>query len=136
MSRRRGPGGSERAFQTAVLELAQVTGWRSYHPHDSRRSAAGYPDLTLVRAGACILAELKTDTGRVTDAQAAWLAAFAAVSGIEAVVWRPRDWPVIEARLTRPWPPWGAATRSRFPRSRALHVLAPVEDDRTQEWCA
>ena len=52
MSRRRGPGGSERAFQTAVLELAQVTGWRSYHPHDSRRSAAGYPDLTLVRAPA------------------------------------------------------------------------------------
>ena len=94
----------ERDFQASVIELAKLTGWRFYHVFDSRRSAAGYPDLTLVRGGRCIFAELKTDIGRVTRDQTAWLAALDAVPGIEAVVWRPRHWSTVEAILTNKAP--------------------------------
>ena len=91
---------SERAFQASVLDLARLTGWRAYHTHNSRRSEPGYPDLCLVRGDVCIMAELKTDVGKVTTAQEARLAAFDAVPGIEAVVWRPRHWATVEAKLT------------------------------------
>ena len=92
---------SERGFQTLVLELARIVGWRCYHTFNSRRSAPGYPDLCLVRGNVCIFAELKTDIGRVTKDQTAWLAALSAVPGIQAVVWRPCDWPTIETTLKK-----------------------------------
>ena len=91
---------SERGFQTLVLELARLTGWLAYHTFNSRRSAPGYPDLCLVRGNVCVMAELKTNTGRVTQAQQAWLKALSAVPGIETALWRPRDWDIIEAILT------------------------------------
>ena len=95
---------SERGFQTLVLELARLTGWLAYHTFNSRRSAPGYPDLCLVRGNVCIMAELKTDAGKVTKDQTAWLAALDAVPGIEAVVWRPRHWSTVEAILTNKAP--------------------------------
>ena len=38
---------TEKAFQTAVVELAELCGWKVYHTYDSRRSAPGFPDLVL-----------------------------------------------------------------------------------------
>ena len=91
---------TERAWQSLVLELARANHWRSYHVYDSRRSSPGFPDLCLVRGAACIMAELKTDTGRLSKAQAAWIAALDVVPGIEAVIWRPRHWATVEEKLT------------------------------------
>src|SRR5262245_30603180 len=90
---------SEADFQAAVLDLARLRGWRCYHTHDSRRSAAGYPDLTLVRGRRLLFVELKRRGGRPTPAQAAWLADLAAVPGVEVHLWRPADWPAVESTL-------------------------------------
>ncbi len=89
----------EASFMRTVVDLAAWRGWRSYHVHDSRRSAPGWPDLALVRGDRMIAAELKTRTGRVSTAQAEWLGALGQVPGIEAHVWRPADWLDVQAAL-------------------------------------
>ncbi len=86
-----------------VRQLARLNGWTSYHTHDSRRSDAGFPDLVLVRPPELVIAELKTEGGRVTVAQDCWLAALQAC-GIEAQVWRPSDADAVVARLRRRCP--------------------------------
>jgi hypothetical protein len=91
---------SEKAFQDQVIELATWCRWRHFHVFDSRRSDAGWPDLVLVRAPQLLVAELKTDRGRLTPAQRDWLAVLAAC-GVETHVWRPRDFDEIHARLTQ-----------------------------------
>jgi hypothetical protein len=85
----------EHAFLQRVRQTAQLFGWRIYHTHDSRRSEPGFPDVVLVRDGRLIFAELKTDTGRITAAQLAWLTALEQCSNVEAHIWRPRDWPAV-----------------------------------------
>lgn len=92
---------SERDFQAMVVEIAQLLGWTTYHTFDSRRSDAGFPDLVLVRGDRLVFAELKSATGRVSAAQAAWLDQLRVVPGVEVFLWRPADWPTIEATLSR-----------------------------------
>lgn len=102
----------EKEFQAAVIELAEIQGWRVYHTHDSRRSQPGYPDLTMVRGRHLIFAELKVLGGRPTKEQTAWLDDLGRVSGriqeefgfdgaVEARLWCPSDWPEIEQALKR-----------------------------------
>jgi len=98
------PGISERRFQAQIVQLARLCGWLVYHTHDSRRSAAGFPDLVLCRAGPLfeggelLFAELKTDRGKLTRGQEIWLAALRA-AGLRAVLWRPSMWKEIEQCL-------------------------------------
>lgn len=80
---------SEREFQREVVKRALIFGWRCYHTYDSRRSAAGFPDLVLVRERV-IFAELKTETGKLGKEQQEWIGALAN-AGMEAHVWRPSD---------------------------------------------
>jgi hypothetical protein len=89
----------EKDFMAAVIALAKSCGWRYYHTHDSRLSAAGFPDLVLVRGGVLVFAELKAATGKPTPDQHAWLDALAAVPGVHTHLWRPADWPEIVAAL-------------------------------------
>ena len=91
------PTVTEKAFLAQVLRLARLAGWLCFHPYDSRKSCAGFPDLTLVRES-LIFAELKSDTGKVTAEQQHWLDRLKA-AGAEAHLWRPRDWEEIQARL-------------------------------------
>ena len=92
---------TEKRFQAHVLELAALFGWLAYHTYDSRRSAPGYPDLTLVHAERrrIIFAELKTDRGRLTEAQREWANAIAAAGG-EYRLWKPKDWSEIAFTLS------------------------------------
>lgn len=90
---------SERQFQAAVLEYAELVGWRCYHTRASRRSRAGFPDLTMVRCDRLVFAELKTNRGRVPTEQAAWLDALARCGAVETDLWRPIDWSTIERVL-------------------------------------
>lgn len=87
---------TERELQDNVIACAETLGWLVYHTHDSRRSPAGFPDLVLARDGRLILAELKTERGRVRAEQAAWLAALGEVDanrgGVEVYIWRPSHW--------------------------------------------
>ena len=83
---------SEAAFMAAVVKIARQHTWLVYHTHNSKRSPEGFPDLICARAGSPLLAiETKTDTGQVTPAQAAWLAALGQCTGVVAEVWRPQD---------------------------------------------
>lgn len=90
---------SEQDFQATVMELAKLCGWLAYHPFDSRRSPEGYPDCTLVRAPRVVFAELKTEKGKATPHQQAWLAALRECSGVECYLWRPSDMDQITAVL-------------------------------------
>lgn len=90
----------EKGWQEQVIQLAELYGWLVYHPYDSRRSAAGFPDLTLVRDERLIFAELKTDKGRLTIPQKAWLAALGHTP-VEVYVWRPRDFDEVHDILKR-----------------------------------
>jgi hypothetical protein len=104
---------TEREFQRDVLALAKANGWRRAHFAPARVTrrgvekyetpvrgdGRGFPDLILLRDGVMLVAELKTDTGRTTKEQEAWLRAFRE-AGIAASVWRPRDMNLITKALT------------------------------------
>ena len=90
---------TEAAFMGQIIDTARLLGWRCYHTADSRRSQAGYPDLTLVRDRIVFL-EVKTETGRISTEQADWIAAINAAGGTALVV-RPSQWDEIVASLKR-----------------------------------
>ncbi len=83
------PPQPEAQFQTSVVNLARIFHWRAYHTRDSRGSAAGFPDLVLVRRPRVIFAELKSAKGTLTIDQVAWLDDLERCSGVETYVWRP-----------------------------------------------
>jgi hypothetical protein len=85
---------NEADFMWQIMQLARLYHWRCYHPFDSRRSAVGYPDLTLVHPGRRLLCflEIKREAGKTTPAQEAWLAALGAIPGVVAMVVRPSQW--------------------------------------------
>ena len=120
---------SETDFQRQIIDLARLQGWLVHHsrPAQNRRSQwatpiqgdKGFPDLVLARAGRIIFAELKSEKGRLTVGQKAWIdqlrpalsdvdvrvklheTAFRFRSFFEGYVWRPSDWPDIERTLRR-----------------------------------
>lgn len=101
-------GVSETEFQEQVIDLAHLLGWR-VHAERAAWTAKGYrtpiqgdkgyADLTLVR-DRVVFAELKSDTGTLRPDQREWLIALRA-AGAEVHVWRPADWPEVEATLRR-----------------------------------
>jgi len=52
-----------------------------------------------VRRGRLVFAELKTNTGRLTVEQDAWLHDLAACEGVAAYCWRPCDWATVQRIL-------------------------------------
>mgnify|MGYP003677610739 FL=1 len=77
-----GPAISEAQFQKQVIQLAQLLGWRVAHFRAAQTSrgwrtpvaadGAGFPDLVLARRGQLIFAELKTQRGKLSNAQECW----------------------------------------------------------------
>jgi hypothetical protein len=92
---------TEKGFLEAIVHLAGLRGWEMYHTHDSRHSAAGFPDLVMVRPPRIIFAEVKTATGRLTRSQNHWIALLLGCPLSEVYLWRPKDWPAIERALAR-----------------------------------
>jgi hypothetical protein len=90
---------NEVGFLGRVRRFARDHAWETYHTHRSDHSEPGFPDLVLVRE-TVLWVELKTNTGKLTKEQALWLSILAH-AGQETHIWRPRDWPEIEARLTQ-----------------------------------
>jgi hypothetical protein len=90
----------EESFQSTVVALARLRGWRVYHTYDSRRSNHGWPDLFLCHpaSGRVVVRELKVPPNTVTPEQRAWLEALRAC-GVDASVWTPDDWKFIERTL-------------------------------------
>ena len=90
---------SEKTLMESVIEIAEDSGWSVYHTHDSRRSQAGFPDLTLVRSGEIIFAELKSQKGRIKKEQQEWLDRLRENRHVDVYLWRPSDLPGIINRL-------------------------------------
>jgi hypothetical protein len=82
---------AEHVWQAAVMRLLKDAGYLAFHVHDSRRSPSGWPDVAAIKptGGTLYLCELKTDTGQLTAAQAAWLEALGQCTGVVAEIWRP-----------------------------------------------
>jgi hypothetical protein len=120
---------SEREFQRAVMEMAELCGWETLHVRTSMQQgryltattgtmAKGWVDLVLVKGSRVIFAELKGDRGRLRPDQERVLSVLRGLDNppghiqgsgttqqwfapwIEVSVWRPKDWPSIEATLT------------------------------------
>lgn len=83
----------EADFQAQLVQAAKRIGWRVFHPHDSRRSEPGFPDLVLAhpRQKRVVFAELKSDVGTLTPDQSWWAAALSA-AGQEYHLFRYADW--------------------------------------------
>jgi non-ribosomal peptide synthetase component F len=99
VTRRRRRTETERALLTLFGDVAEVDlqrqvvadlrrlGYAPYHTANSRKSAAGYPDLTAPltmqaprwRKPFVLVLELKTEAGRLDTAQLWWAAHFTAI---------------------------------------------------------
>jgi hypothetical protein len=102
---------SEKQLQNAVIEAAQILGWRVAHFRTSMNLKGGYstavaadgkgfPDLVLVRGERLMFIELKSRSGKTSDHQNVWLSDLNKTAA-EVFVFRPNDWEsgVIERRL-------------------------------------
>lgn len=89
---------TESEWQRTVTEYATLCGWRTWHDNDSRRNAAGLPDLLLARDTRIIFAELKREKGKLRPEQVEWLSALD-VTPAEVYCWRPSDWDRVERVL-------------------------------------
>ena len=90
---------SEKELQQQVTDAARLYGWLCYHTFDSRRSAAGFPDLVLVHKDRGVLfVELKSSRGRVSAAQQLWLDTLTE-AGAEALLVRPDGLEALIRRL-------------------------------------
>jgi hypothetical protein len=81
---------TEKDWQKQVVDLARLFGFRVFHTWLSIRSEKGWPDLALFRPGRFLLAELKTEKGKLTASQESMIADLRA-AGVEVHVWRPAD---------------------------------------------
>jgi hypothetical protein len=75
----------ESDIQQTITDFAELNGWRWYHTHDSRRSAAGFPDLVLWRERV-VFAEIKRPGQHLRPEQATCIDGLAA-AGAEVYVW-------------------------------------------------
>jgi len=95
---------SESDFQAQVIQLARQYGWLVYHhlPAMNRRGKwgshvqgdKGWPDLVLCKPPHLYLFELKSEKGKASSEQQAWIDALVA-SGQGAKILRPSDWDYI-----------------------------------------
>jgi hypothetical protein len=90
MSRNR-RGLSERDLREQIRNLCKVLGWRLAFTQYSLRSPKGFPDLILLRPPRIIFAELKSETGKTTPEQDAWLDGLRGLPSAEVFLWRPVD---------------------------------------------
>ena len=82
---------SEKELSLMVRQLASLKGWKVYHTFYSMFSDAGFPDLCLCRGDRLVFMELKTEKGKVSQAQKEWLEALA-LTKCEVFVFRPSEW--------------------------------------------
>lgn len=102
------PRETEAGFERAVVDLAQLLGWRVAHFRPARTGSgwstpvaydgAGWPDLVLVRGDRALFRELKVGTRKLAAEQLVWLDALHE-AGLDANVWRPSQWDEIREEL-------------------------------------
>jgi hypothetical protein len=103
------PHVSEDEFLTAVLDLAQLRRWHVLHLRPARTARGwetpiqaggkGWPDVFATRGARAIALELKSAHGQTTPEQDRWISDLDQ-AGIQALVVRPADWPLIVRLLS------------------------------------
>ncbi len=80
----------EREWQKQIVAVATRIGWYSYHPHLSKWSARGWPDLSLLHGQRhrALWIEVKDDDGNLSTEQVKVIDLMLA-SGLEVHVCRP-----------------------------------------------
>lgn len=97
-------------FLRQVITLAHLYGWKVAHFRHAMKKdgnyitpvqadGAGFPDLVLVR-GRIIFAEIKSEKGKLSDAQKEWRDALENTGG-EYYTWRISEWDEIVEILKR-----------------------------------
>ena len=95
---------TEAEFQAQVVNLAESFGWQWMHIGRTGKHVAngakgtlgrGWPDLTLVRSGRLIFAELKAQQAPPIPEHQRTVLNHLADAGAECHVWRPSDLPLI-----------------------------------------
>ena len=81
---------SERDWQKRVTKWAKDLGWTVQTTYFSPYSSRGILDLSMCRPPRFILAELKTDRGKLRPEQREWID-LVGKCGIEVFVWKPSD---------------------------------------------
>jgi len=89
----------EADFQKQVVELAHLFGWKVHHTRPAILPGGkwathgidpGFPDLVMAHpAHGVIIAELKSQKGRISEAQLEW--AIALRKSVKVRLWRPSD---------------------------------------------
>lgn len=104
---------TEAQCQRAIIEAAQMAGWRVHAERTSRTASGsyataiqghrGFPDIIMVRGYQLLAIELKRDkTGRMGEGQQEWLDMLDAVPGVIALtVWVPSQMQSLIERLTQ-----------------------------------
>lgn len=92
---------SEAALQGAVLEMAQVLGWRVAHFRPAQMQSGrwatpmqgnvGFPDAVFARAGVVLFVEFKAARGVLSVPQIEWAVEIRGGCA-KHYVWRPADW--------------------------------------------
>lgn len=123
---------TEKEWTRQVVDLARMLGWSRYHTFRSDRSPAGWPDEALVRER-LILLELKTEKGKLTDAQKGWLGKLSR-AGVEVYVARPgmlAELGIVLATRRYPGLDWPRGERGDQARAAAsvLRAEVPVPAD-------
>ena len=83
---------TEADFQQLVIATAEANGWLIWHDNDSRRNRAGLPDLLMIRGPVLLFLELKSEKGKVSPEQEAFIGRLKQVKYVHADVVRPRHW--------------------------------------------
>jgi hypothetical protein len=86
---------TEAKFQSQVLALARISGWKTLHPHDEPGS------LVLVRPPCLVFVGLRSTTGKLRHEQREWLEALGRCEGAEVILCQAGDWREIKERLAR-----------------------------------
>lgn len=82
----------ETPFMWWLIRLAEGAGWLAFHPHDSRKSQGGYPDLNFLRPPRLVIVETKREGEDPRPDQQQWLDKLGRCPGVEVYLWRPSDW--------------------------------------------
>jgi hypothetical protein len=88
---------TEAQFMATVKDAAERLGYLVWHFPNALINPC-VPDLFLFRDGRLMLAELKTERGKLSPRQVAMVRDLDA-HGIAVHVWRPQDWDEIETAL-------------------------------------
>lgn len=100
----------EAEFAHRIEETMAFLGLRWHHETDSRKSKAGFPDYCIVGPEGIMFLEIKSDKGKPTPQQEAWIADLANVDPgggpgtgpvVTAYVAYPKDWSRVLSDLKR-----------------------------------